>query len=129
MLPTKHQFATIDEDQVFSTLSAAQVRSAGKLGDRPLIVLTAPRQDDIPPEIPRKDVEAEEDLWAHQLQPELLVSRPMANRSLSTAATKCQPNIRRPSSRRFVRYGSQLVFTALQRIRRHLELKLSSLCA
>ena len=28
MLSTKHQFATIDEDQVFSTLSAAQVRSA-----------------------------------------------------------------------------------------------------
>ncbi|MGI9072524.1 MAG: alpha/beta fold hydrolase, partial [Bryobacteraceae bacterium] len=29
MLSTRHQFATIDEDQVFSTLSAAQVRSAG----------------------------------------------------------------------------------------------------
>ena len=70
-LPTKHQFATIDEDQVFSTLSAAQVRSAGNLGDRPLIVLTATRQDDIPPEIPREDAQAEEDLWVHQLQPEL----------------------------------------------------------
>src|SRR5579871_2529433 len=71
MLSTKHQFATIDEDQVFSTLSAAQVRSAGDLGDRPLIVLTATRQDDIPPEIPRKDAQADEDLWVHQLQPEL----------------------------------------------------------
>jgi pimeloyl-ACP methyl ester carboxylesterase len=71
MLSTKHQFATIDEDQVFSSLSAAQVRSAGNLGDRPLIVLTATRQDDIAPEIPRKDAEAEEDLWVHQLQPEL----------------------------------------------------------
>jgi pimeloyl-ACP methyl ester carboxylesterase len=70
-LPTKHQFATIDEDQVFSTLSAAQVRSAGSLGDRPLIVLTATRQDDIAPEVPRKDAQAEEDLWVHQLQPEL----------------------------------------------------------
>ena len=70
-LPTKHQFATIDEDQVFSTLSAAQVRSAGSLGDLPLIVLTATRQDDIPPEIPRKDAQAEEDLWVHQLQPQL----------------------------------------------------------
>ena len=70
-LPTKHQFATIDEDQVFSTLSAAQVRSAGNLGDRPLIVLTATRQDDIPAEIPPKDTQAEEDLWVHQLQPEL----------------------------------------------------------
>jgi pimeloyl-ACP methyl ester carboxylesterase len=70
-LPTKHQFATIDEDQVFSTLSAAQVRSAGNLGDRPLIVLTATRQDDVPPEIPAKDARAEEDLWVHQLQPEL----------------------------------------------------------
>ncbi len=71
MLRTKHQFATIDEDQVFSTLSAAQVRSAGTLGDRPLIVLTATRQDDISPEIPPEDAQAEEDLWVHQLQPEL----------------------------------------------------------
>jgi pimeloyl-ACP methyl ester carboxylesterase len=71
MLPSKPQFATIDEDQVFPTLSAAQVRSAGNLGDRPLIVLTATRQDDIPPEIPRKDAQADEDLWVHQLQPEL----------------------------------------------------------
>jgi pimeloyl-ACP methyl ester carboxylesterase len=71
ILPTKHQFATIDEDQVFSTLSAAQVRSAGNLGDRPLIVLTATRQDDIPLEIPPKDAQAEDDLWVHQLQPEL----------------------------------------------------------
>src|SRR5580704_13180950 len=70
-LPTKHQFATIDEDQVFSTLSAAQVRSAGNLGDRPLIVLTATRQDDIAPEIPPEDAQAEEDLWVHQLQPQL----------------------------------------------------------
>jgi|SRR5579872_1071818 len=70
-LPIKHQFATIDEDQVFSTLSAAQVRSAGDLGDRPLIVLTATTQDDIPPEIPPKDAQAEEDIWVHQLQPEL----------------------------------------------------------
>src|ERR1017187_4880012 len=36
-----------------------------------------------------------------------LVSRPMASRSLSTAATKCQPNIRRSSFRRFMRYGWQ----------------------
>ena len=71
MLPTKHQFATIDEDQVFSTLSAAQVRSSGNLGDRPLIVLAATRQDDVSPDIPAKDAEAEQDLWVHQLQPEL----------------------------------------------------------
>jgi pimeloyl-ACP methyl ester carboxylesterase len=70
-LPTKHQFAVIDEDEVFSTLSAAQVRSAGNLGDRPLIVLTATRQDDISPEIPPKDAQAEQDLWVRQLQPEL----------------------------------------------------------
>ena len=70
-LPTKHQFATIDEDQVFSTLSAAQVRSAGTLGDRRLIVLTATRQEDISSEIPPQDAQAEEDLWVHQLQPEL----------------------------------------------------------
>jgi pimeloyl-ACP methyl ester carboxylesterase len=70
-LPTKHQFAVIDEDQVFPTLSAADVRAAGNLGNRPLIVLTATRQDDIPPEIPPKDALAEEGLWVHQLQPEL----------------------------------------------------------
>jgi len=70
-LPTKHQFALIDEDEVFTTLSAAQVRRAGNLGDRPLIVLTATREDDIPPEIPPEDAQAEQDLWVHQLQPEL----------------------------------------------------------
>jgi pimeloyl-ACP methyl ester carboxylesterase len=70
-LPTKHQFAVIDEDQLFPSLSAAQVRRAGNLGDRPLIVLTATRQDDTSPEIPPKDAQAEEDLWVHQLQPEL----------------------------------------------------------
>jgi len=70
-LPTKHQFAVIDEDQVFSTLSAAQVRSAGNLGDRPMIVLTATRQDDSPPDIPPREAQAEEYIWVHQLQPEL----------------------------------------------------------
>ena len=35
------------------------------------MVLTAKRQDDIPPEIPPKDAQAEEDLWVHQSQPEL----------------------------------------------------------
>ena len=70
-LPTKHQFAVIDEDQVFFTMSAAEVRSAGNLGDRPLIVLTATRQDDIAPGVPPKDAQAEEDLWVHQLQPAL----------------------------------------------------------
>ena len=67
-LQTKHQFAVIDEDQVFPTLSAAEVRIAGNLGDRPLMVLTATRQDDIPPEIPPKDAQAEEGLWVHQSQ-------------------------------------------------------------
>jgi len=70
-IPTKHQFAVVDEDQVFSTLSAAEVRSAGNLGDRPLIVLTATRQEDIPAEISPKDAQTEEDLWVHTLQPEL----------------------------------------------------------
>jgi len=43
----------------------------GNLVDRPLIVLTATRQDDISPEIPSKDGQAEENLWVNQLQPEL----------------------------------------------------------
>ena len=34
-------------------------------------MLTATRQDDIPPEIPPKDAQTEEDLWIHHLQPEL----------------------------------------------------------
>ena len=38
------------------------------LGERPLMVLTATRQDDIPPEIPPKDAQAEEGLWVHQSQ-------------------------------------------------------------
>ena len=70
-LQTKHQFAVLDEDRVVSTLSAAQVRSAGNLGNRPLIVLTAAHQDDIPPEIPVNDAQAEQDLWVHELQPQL----------------------------------------------------------
>jgi len=70
-LPTKHQFAVIDEDQVFSTLSAAQVRAAGRVGNRPLIVLTATRQNDIAPGIPPQDAKAAEDLWVHELLPEL----------------------------------------------------------
>jgi hypothetical protein len=41
------------------------------LGERPLIVLTATKQDDIPSEIPPKDAQAEQDLWVHQLQPDL----------------------------------------------------------
>ena len=47
------------------------MRTAGNLGDRPLMVLTATRQDDIPPEIPPKDAQAKEDLWVHQSQPQL----------------------------------------------------------
>jgi len=34
-------------------------------------VLTATREDDIPLEIPPNDALAENDLWVHQLQPEL----------------------------------------------------------
>ena len=34
-------------------------------------MLTATRPDDIPPEIPHNDTQAEEYLWVHQLQPEL----------------------------------------------------------
>ena len=97
-LPTKHQFAVIDEDQVFPTLSAAQVRSGGNLGDRPLIVLTATRQDDIPPEIPPKDAQAGAIFGSTSYSRSRLGSRAMASRSLSTAAMKCQPNIPRSSS-------------------------------
>jgi hypothetical protein len=47
------------------------VRDAGNIGDRPLIVLTATRQEDTPPGISPIDAQAEEDIWVHQLQPEL----------------------------------------------------------
>ena len=103
-LPTEHQFAVIDEDQVFSTLSAAQARSAGKLGDRPLIVLTATRQDDIPPEIPPKDAQAEEDLWVRQLQPEL-TRLSTHGKQIVVDSSHEMPNIRRSSFPRFTKYG------------------------
>lgn len=108
MLPTKHQFAVIDEDQVFSTLTAAQVRSAGNLGDRPLIVLTATRQDDIPPEIPPKDVQAEDDLWVHQLQPELARLSTHGKQIVVDSSHEMPTEIRKLSSRRFMKYGWQL---------------------
>ena len=107
-LPTKHQFATIDEDQVFSTLSAAQVRSAGNLGDRPLIVLTATTTGRYPSGDPARRTHRRKRIFGStSYSRSWLVSRPMASRSLSTAATKCQPNIRRSSFRRFMRYGWQ----------------------
>ena len=116
-LSTKHQFATINEDQVFSTLSAAQVRSAGNLGARPLIVLTATRQDDIPPEIRARTHRRMSIFGSISYSRSWPVSRPMASRSLSTAATRCLPNIRRSSFRRFMRYGRPLINALFSEVR------------
>jgi pimeloyl-ACP methyl ester carboxylesterase len=117
MLPTKHQFATIDEDQVFSTLSAAQVRSAGTSAiARSLCLLRRDRTIFL--QRSRARTRRRRRIFGStSYSQSWLVSRPMASRSLSTAATKCQRNIRRSSSRRFMRYGGQLVSTALERIR------------
>lgn len=65
---TKTRDAVTSEEKAFLQ-SAAQVRSAGKLGDRPLIVLTAGKPDDDPdPLLTKKDQEEQRNMWIHVLQ-------------------------------------------------------------
>lgn len=51
--------------------SAAQARSAGNLGDRPLIVLTAGQTFSVGDPEEDKELAAFHDIWVHQLQPQL----------------------------------------------------------
>ena len=61
--------ATFQELAVFEE-SAQQVRAAGNLGDRPLIVLTAGKTGPVPPEI-QADMTAFRKVWVDELQPSL----------------------------------------------------------
>ncbi len=65
----KARNAWASEDKV-SSQTAAQVRAAGNLGDRPLIVLTAGKPYGEDPLLTRKQLDAQRDIWIHVLQAE-----------------------------------------------------------
>jgi pimeloyl-ACP methyl ester carboxylesterase len=69
-LQTKFVDATASEIGSFET-SAAEVKAAGNLGDRPLAVLTAGKSADakqLPPGIDQKDIEELQKIWINDLQ-------------------------------------------------------------
>ena len=51
--------------------NVAQVRAAGNLEDRPLIVLTSPKQFDYDDPAQTKEASVFFEIWVHQLQPQL----------------------------------------------------------
>lgn len=70
-LQTKFIDAAMSESANFSE-SAEQVRAAGNLGDRPLIVLSAGKNPDasaLPKEIPASEFAAFHQIWLDELQP------------------------------------------------------------
>lgn len=70
-LQPKYVKATAEELQLFSPESAAQVRAAGNLGDKPLIVLTAGKNVDasqLPAEVPKKEMDDFHAIWVNDLQ-------------------------------------------------------------
>ena len=66
---SKHRNAVEAEDKA-SAQSVAQVRSAGNLGDRPLIVLTAGKPYDPEPLLTKTDLEKQRNMWIDVLQVE-----------------------------------------------------------
>jgi pimeloyl-ACP methyl ester carboxylesterase len=63
--------ATASEMELFSTESANEVRTAGNLGDKPLVVLTAGKNVDasqLPADIPKKDMDDFHAIWVNELQ-------------------------------------------------------------
>jgi hypothetical protein len=68
-LQTKFVEATASEIGSFET-SAAEVKGAGNLGDRPLVVLTAGKSADpkLLPGIDKKDIEELQKIWINDLQ-------------------------------------------------------------
>jgi pimeloyl-ACP methyl ester carboxylesterase len=66
---TKSRKAVALEGQA-SSESAAQVRAAGSLGDRPLIVLTAGRPYDPDPLLTKEQMDRQSDMWIKVLQVE-----------------------------------------------------------
>jgi pimeloyl-ACP methyl ester carboxylesterase len=70
-LQPKFVKATAEELELFSPDSAAEVRAAGNLGDKPLIVLTAGKNVDtaqLPAEISKKDMDDFHAIWVNELQ-------------------------------------------------------------
>lgn len=70
MLQAKFVDATASEIGSFET-SASEVKAAGDLGDRPLVVLTAGKSADpkqLPPGIDKKDLEELQRIWINDLQ-------------------------------------------------------------
>jgi len=70
MMQTKFVDATASEIGSFDT-SSAEVKAAGNLGDRPLVVLTAGKSADpklLPPGIDKRDIEDLQKIWINDLQ-------------------------------------------------------------
>ena len=70
-MQAKYVQATGEEMALFSPDSAAQVRGAGNLGDKPLVVLTAGKNVDmsqLPAEISKKDMDDFHAVWVNELQ-------------------------------------------------------------
>lgn len=70
-LQPKFVKAAAEEMSLFSPDSAAQVRAAGNLGDKPLIVLTAGKNVDasqLPADIPKKEMDDFHAIWMNELQ-------------------------------------------------------------
>jgi pimeloyl-ACP methyl ester carboxylesterase len=70
-LQPKFVEATAEEMELFSPESANEVRAAGNLGDKPLIVLTAGKNVDasqLPAQISKKDMDDFHSVWMNDLQ-------------------------------------------------------------
>ena len=70
-MQTKFVEASGQEMDLFSPESASQVRAAGNLGAKPLVVLTAGKNvnpSDLPPGMPIKDFQDFHEIWVNDLQ-------------------------------------------------------------
>jgi pimeloyl-ACP methyl ester carboxylesterase len=70
-LQPKYVEATTEEMELFSLESANEVRAAGNLGDKPLIVLTAGKNVDasqLPAQIPEQQMDDFHNVWVNELQ-------------------------------------------------------------
>jgi pimeloyl-ACP methyl ester carboxylesterase len=70
-LQPKFLAATGSEYELFASESAGEVRAAGNLGDKPLVVLTAGKNVDasqLPAEISKKDMDDFHEIWVNDLQ-------------------------------------------------------------
>jgi pimeloyl-ACP methyl ester carboxylesterase len=70
-LQSKFVEATASEIQNFSSISAGEVRAAGNLGERPLVVLTAGKEEDtknLPKGLDKRDLDDFRKIWMNDLQ-------------------------------------------------------------